>query len=251
MVDGWTDKKKRSILNLLVNSLKGTFFLKSVDASDMLESPEKLFKMMDAIVEEVGEENVVQIVTDSTPYFKAAGDMLMKKRTRLYWTPCATHCIEIMLEDYEKKIPIYEEIIKKGKKITTFIYSSSSLITLLHKFTKGAGLVRRGITRCVTSYLTLGRLYENKGALRKMFTSKEWKSSQFAKTSVGKYAEDVVLDKVFWENVMICLKGANPLIDVLRLVNSIDEPATGFIYKAKEQAKEEIQRSLSKGGTER
>jgi hypothetical protein len=251
MVDGWTDKKKRSILNLLVNSLKGTFFLKSVDATDMLESPQKLFKMMDDIVEEVGEENVVQIVTDGTPYYKAAGEMLMEKRTRLYWTPCVTHCIEMMLENYEKKIPIYEEIITKGKKITTFIYSRSSLITLLHKFTKGVGLVRQGITRCVTSYLTLGRLYEKKGALRKMFTSKEWKSSQFAKTSVGKYAEDVVLDKVFWENVMICLKGANPLIDVLRLVNSIDEPATGFIYRAKEQAKEEIQRSLSKGGTER
>ncbi|GAU49016.1 hypothetical protein TSUD_285020 [Trifolium subterraneum] len=249
MVDGWTDKKKRSILNLLVNSLKGTFFLKSVDASDMLESPEKLFKMMDDIVEEVGEDNVVQIVTDVTPYYKAAGKMLMEKRTRLYWTPCATHCIEMMLNDYEK-IPIYEEIITKGKKITTFIYSRSSLITLLHKFTKGVGLVRQGITRCVTSYLTLGRLYEKNEALRKMFTSKEWTSSQFAKTSVGKYAEDVVLDKVFWENVMICLNGANPLVDVLRLVNSIDEPATGFIYKAKEQAKEEIQRNLSKGGIE-
>jgi hypothetical protein len=84
MVDGWTDKKKRSILNLLVNSLKGTFFLKSVDATDMLESPQKLFKMMDDIVEEVGEENVVQIVTDGTPYYKAAGEMLMEKRTRLY-----------------------------------------------------------------------------------------------------------------------------------------------------------------------
>ncbi|PNX62104.1 HAT family dimerization domain containing protein, partial [Trifolium pratense] len=50
--------------------------------------------MMDDIVEEVGEENVVQVVTFISPAFKAAGEMLMAKRTRLYWTPCATHCIE-------------------------------------------------------------------------------------------------------------------------------------------------------------
>ena len=132
------------------------------------------------------------------------------------------------MEDYEK-IPVYEETITKGKKITTFIYSRDSLISLLHKFTQGIDLVRQGITCC------LARLNETKGALRRMFTSK-------AKTSGGKFVEDVVLDKEFWKNVMICLKGANPLID---------EPATGFIYEAMEQAKDEIRRGLSKGGIER
>ncbi|XP_024641095.1 uncharacterized protein [Medicago truncatula] len=156
----------------------------------------------------------------------------------------------MMLEDYEKKIPVYEEIITKGKKITSFIYSRDSLISLLHKFTEGTDLVRQGITSCATTYLTLDRLQETKGALRRIFTSKAWKSSPFAKTSGGKFVEDVVLDKEFWKNVMICLKGANPLIDVLCLVNSIDEPATGFIYEAMEKAKDEIRRGLSKGGIE-
>ncbi|XP_058725529.1 uncharacterized protein LOC131596808 [Vicia villosa] len=251
MVDAWTDKKRRSILNLLVNSIKGTVFLKTIDASEMLESSKKLFKMMDDIVEEVGEENVVQIVTDYTPYYKVAGEMLMEKRTRLYWTPCVTHCIEMILEDYEKKVPLYDETIRKGKRITTFIYSRASVVSLLHNFTKGVDLVKQAITRCATSYLTLASLLENKGALRRMFTSEEWKSSQFAKTIAGRSAEDVVLDKEFWKNVTICLKGANPLIDVLRLVNSIGKPATSFIYEAMKQAKLEILKNLSKGCVER
>jgi len=41
-----------------------------------------------------------------------------------------------------------------------------------------------------------------------MFTSNEWKSSKFAKTNDGKIVEDVVLDKEFWKNVIIGLKGA-------------------------------------------
>lgn len=83
-----------------------------------------------------------------------------------------------------------------------------------------------------------------------MFTSKRWKSNEFAETKNGKFVEDLVLDKEFWKDVMICYKGANPLVQVLRLVSSIDEPAMGFIYEAMEKAKELIQR-LSKSGIER
>ena len=78
---------------------------------------------------------------------------------------------------------------QKGKKITTFIYSRSSLISLLQHFTKGRDLVRPGITRFATSFLTLGCLHENKGALIRMFTSDEWKSNKFAKTNDGKIVE--------------------------------------------------------------
>jgi len=75
-----------------------------------------------------------------------------------------------MLEDYEKKISIHEETIPKGKKITTFIYLRSSLISLLQHFTKGKDLVRPGITHFATSFLTLGCFHENKEALIIMFT---------------------------------------------------------------------------------
>jgi len=200
---------------------------------------------MDSIVEEVGEENVIQVVTDNAANYKAAGHLLMTKRKRLFWTPCAAHCVDLMLEDYEKKIPIHEETIPKGKKITTFIYSRSSLICLLQHFTKGRDLVRPGVTRFATSYLTLGCLHENKGALIRMFTSNEWKSSKFAKTNDGKIVEDVVLDKEFWKNIITCLKGALPLIEVLRLVDSDQKPTMGFIYEAMDQAKEKIQKAFN------
>ncbi|RVW89461.1 hypothetical protein CK203_046848 [Vitis vinifera] len=48
---------------------------------------------------EVGEENVVQVVTDNEASFKAAGMLLMEKRKHLFWSPCAAHCIDLMLED--------------------------------------------------------------------------------------------------------------------------------------------------------
>lgn len=66
MTDGWIDRKNITIVNFPVNGLEGTIFLKSIDASNMSKIANKVFKIMDDIMEEVGEDNVVQIVIDNT-----------------------------------------------------------------------------------------------------------------------------------------------------------------------------------------
>ncbi|KAK4284916.1 hypothetical protein QN277_001685 [Acacia crassicarpa] len=80
MTDGWTDKRRRTTINFLVNSPKGTIFLKSVDASDISKTTDKIFKMIDDVVKEVGEKHVIQVVMDNAASYKAAGEMLMEKR---------------------------------------------------------------------------------------------------------------------------------------------------------------------------
>ena len=84
MSDGWTNKKRRCFCNFLVNSPKRTVFLSSVDTSNMSKTANKVFEMLDAIVERIGEENVVQVVTDNAANYKAAGQLLMEKRKSLF-----------------------------------------------------------------------------------------------------------------------------------------------------------------------
>ena len=50
----------------------------------------------------------------------------------------------------------------------------------------------------------------------------------------------MVLDSRFWRNVLTCLKAALPLIKVLRLVDSDEQPTMGFIYPEMERAKQKI-----------
>ena len=90
MSDGWTDRKRRSICNFLVNSPKGTVFLYSLDTTEISKTAEKVFEMIDKVVDEVGEKNVVQIVTDNAANYKAIGQKLMEKRKHLYCNPCTT-----------------------------------------------------------------------------------------------------------------------------------------------------------------
>ena len=73
MSDGWTDGKGRVLVNFLVNSPKRTFFLKSIDVSDSVKNGELMFNYIDEVVKEVGEENVIQIITESALNMKNAG----------------------------------------------------------------------------------------------------------------------------------------------------------------------------------
>ena len=60
-----------------MNNHKGAVFLKFVDASYISKIVDTIFKMIDGIVEKVGEENIVQVVTDNTANYKAVGELLM------------------------------------------------------------------------------------------------------------------------------------------------------------------------------
>lgn len=65
MSDAWIDRKNRTLINFMVNCPSGTMFVKIIDASGFVKTWDKLYELLDAFVEEIGEKNVVQIVTDN------------------------------------------------------------------------------------------------------------------------------------------------------------------------------------------
>lgn len=73
MSDCWTDRKQRSIINLMVNCTKGTIFVESIDASSIVKTGERIYQMLDSFVEKIGEANVVQVITDNGSNYVLAG----------------------------------------------------------------------------------------------------------------------------------------------------------------------------------
>ena len=45
-------------------------FMESINASSMIKMGEKMFELLDKWVDQVGEENVVQVITDSHSSYK-------------------------------------------------------------------------------------------------------------------------------------------------------------------------------------
>jgi hypothetical protein len=112
----------------------------------MSKTADKVFEILDAIVERIGEENVVQVVTDNAANYKTMGQLLIEKRKSFFLTPCVAHCIDLILEDFEKKLEVHQVTIAKGRRITSYIYSRTILISMLRHFTKRRDLIRHAAT---------------------------------------------------------------------------------------------------------
>ncbi|KAK3225071.1 hypothetical protein Dsin_004933 [Dipteronia sinensis] len=162
----------------------GPFFLKSIDASDRVKDAEYLFMLLDGVVEEIGEKLIMQVVTDNASAYKAARKMLMEKRKHLYWTPCAAHCLDLMLEKLGE-LTQQKNALQKAKKVSNFIYNHGWVLELMRKFAK-RDIVRPAATRFATAYLTLESLSGVKEALQRMFVSRQWNSCRWANKSDGK-----------------------------------------------------------------
>eukprot|EP00253_Pinus_taeda_P014426 PITA_14426 len=120
----------------------------------MVKDAQFQFCLLDEVVMEVGVENVVQVITNNVSNYIATRKMLEKKHHTIWWSPCAAHCLDLMLEDIGK-IEWVKKCVEATKSITRYIYNHSWVLNLMRKQTGGKELVRSAIIRFSTNFLSL------------------------------------------------------------------------------------------------
>ncbi|GJM98369.1 hypothetical protein PR202_ga15376 [Eleusine coracana subsp. coracana] len=229
------------IINFLVYCPQGTMFLKSVDTS--AENTD-LLEIFDEVIRDVGSENIVQFITDIDARYKAAVKTLEERYGTFVWSPCAARCIDLMLENFAdaKYFPMVNETLEKARKITKFIYNHAWVLSLMRKeFTNGRDLCRPAISRFATHFLSLQCIVKFEKELRQMVSCNKWVKSTYAKGGPGKDVSAIILKDVdFWAHCKEVVKVTEPLLRVLRLVDSNENPSMGYLYEAMEKAKESI-----------
>ncbi|GLT50566.1 hypothetical protein SLA2020_240440 [Shorea laevis] len=134
MADSWYDAEGRTIINFLASCPNGVYFVSSVDATDIIADASSLFKLLDKVVEEVGEENVVQVITKNISSFRNAGKMLEEKRRNLFWTPCKEverivlnvtfwKKMQYVKKSLEPVAEVLEKMVTDGSQSIPFIYN--------------------------------------------------------------------------------------------------------------------------------
>jgi len=122
MSDAWTNRKQRCLINFLVSSLVWIMFVKSINGSNIVKIRKK--SIWDAWFS----------CGENMSNYVLACKLLEEKKPHLYRTPCATHCIDLMLENIGK-LPLIKKTIQRGVSLVGFIYSHSSTFNLLRQFT--------------------------------------------------------------------------------------------------------------------
>ena len=84
MCDGLSSRTRKPIINFMIYCDRSMMYHSSVDTTNIPKTADYIFSLMDKVVKEVGEENVVQVVTDNKASFKVVGMFFMEKRKHLF-----------------------------------------------------------------------------------------------------------------------------------------------------------------------
>ncbi|KMT08139.1 hypothetical protein BVRB_6g143860 [Beta vulgaris subsp. vulgaris] len=96
--DGWTDRQKRPLINVMAASGGSSMFLKAFDTSGNLKDADYVASLFQEVIDKERADNIVQIITDNAGNFKAAGLSIEAKYSHIFWIPCVVHTLNLALK---------------------------------------------------------------------------------------------------------------------------------------------------------
>lgn len=241
LVDAWSDRRQRCLVNVYVHSQLGTRFVHFVaTAKHCIEF--YLVELIANCVKSVGPKNVVQVVCDGTPFCVKACESIQEDWPHMFQTPCTSYLIDKIL-DSVCALPGAKSVLFKAKALVGFIYNHKSSLRLLKRVIGKKGLVRVGVTRPTTTFFVLRRLLIVKSKLVNMFTEHECKGYKWWGHPNVDEIIGVVHKSEFWRDLYLTFRVMDPLIKVLYVVHGLKVPPMGFIYAAMQHAKDEIRKA--------
>nr|XP_043635943.1 uncharacterized protein LOC122607087 [Erigeron canadensis]XP_043635948.1 uncharacterized protein LOC122607087 [Erigeron canadensis] len=239
IVETWTDNKSRALINFLISSPSSTFFHKSVDASSYFKSTKFLADLFDSVIQDFGPDNIVQIILDNTLNCTSIVNHISETYGTIFVSPCASQCLNAILKEFSN-IDWVNRCILQAQVISKFIYNQSSLLDMMKKFTAGEDIIKTGITKYVSHFLSLRSMLKQRSRLKHMFNSPEFTNNPaYANKSQGMTCIGLLDDNEFWRTVEECVAVSEPFLKVMREVSS-GKPAVGLIYELMTKAKESI-----------
>ncbi|XP_061956185.1 uncharacterized protein LOC133678042 [Populus nigra] len=239
IADTWTDNKSRALINFLVSSPSRTFFHKSVDASSIFKNTKCLADLFDSVIQDFGAENVVQIIMDSSFNYTGIGNHILQNYGTIFVSPCASQCLNLILEEFSK-VDWVNKCILQAQTISKLIYNSVSILDLMKKFTGGQELIKTGITKPVSNFLSLQSMLKQRSRLKQMLNSPEFSmNSSYANNPKNIACIAIIEDGDFWRAVEESVAISEPFLKVMREVSG-GKPAVGSIYELMTRAKESI-----------
>lgn len=133
--DGWTDPACHPIINFIVSSLNGPVFLKSMDALRKYKDAQYMDDLFIKVIEDVGVDSCVQIVTDNAPVCKVVGMIVEAKYPQGFWTPCIVHFLNLALNTIASNLPWIGRAIEDARHIRNFVQNHTNALTIYKEYT--------------------------------------------------------------------------------------------------------------------
>ncbi|CAI7824773.1 unnamed protein product, partial [Closterium sp. NIES-54] len=159
--DMMTDVAGRAQANIMFINDFGAVFLESVDCDMLKKTGTYIAGMLKPVVEKVGPNKVVAFCTDGGSNYAKAGRKLLEEWPHIEHVPCATHVLDLMMEDFGK-LTWAKTVVERTDKMNTFICNHHVTRAFLRNPAnhggKGLQALKPAGTHFGTRYISVSRL---------------------------------------------------------------------------------------------
>ena len=180
----------------------------------------------------------MQVVTDNASNCQAMGRMVEAEFPKIVWTPCASHCLDLLMEDMGK-LPWMKEVVGEALSIVTFFTTKHKVLSMYRSHSK-LELKKPSSTRFAYIWLLLERLYDVKSALRQTVVSTMWNEWDEAGSQEARDMQRKCLNENFWMRVRAIVVAITPYYRTLRMTD-MEGATLGLLIHFMREAKVELE----------
>ena len=132
--DGWTDPARHPIINFMVSSLNGLVLLKTMDTLGGYKDAQFVGELFIKVIEDVGVDSCVQIITNNAPVGKVASMIVEAKYPQVFWTPYIVHSLNLTLKSIASDVLWIGNIIEDARHIRNFVQNHTNALTIYKEY---------------------------------------------------------------------------------------------------------------------
>ena len=158
----------------------------------------------------------------------------------IVWTPCASHSIDLLMEDIGA-LPWVEEVVKEALTIVTFFTTKHKVLAIYREHSK-LELKKPSSTRFAYTWLLLDRLLEVKPFLRQCVVSTMWNEWDESGSQEARDMQRQCLNEAFWVRAWAIVIAITPYYRALRMTD-MEGATLGLLVHFMREAREELSKS--------
>ncbi|KAK1591824.1 hypothetical protein Q3G72_014238 [Acer saccharum] len=229
--DGWSDSQMRPLINFMAVTDGQPMFLKAVDCSGIIKDKFFIANLLTEVINEIGHEKVVQVVTDNATNCKATGQIIEGCYPAIVWTPCVVHTLNLALKNIcaaantENNYLAYKEcnwitdVVGDVSQIKNFIMNHGMRLAIFNEFVS-LKLISVAKTRFASVIVMLKRFKLIKSGLQAMVISDKWSCYKEDDVDKAKFVKDQILDDFWWDSIDFIMSFTNPIYDMIRICDT-------------------------------
>ncbi|CAM8990676.1 unnamed protein product [Rhodiola kirilowii] len=241
VTDGWSDPQRRPLINFMACCESGLMFIKAVNCAGEVKDQEFIANILREVIDEVGHQNVVQVITGNASNCKGAGEIIEGIYPHIYWTPCVVHTLNLALKNIcaARNLMNNEETYAECHWITevhgdvvqikNFIVDHGKCLSIYSRFTP-LKLLSVGETRFASIVIMLKRFKLVKRVLEGMVTCDQWTSCRDDDQGKARFMREKILDEYWWDKLNYILSIKSPIYDMIRVCDT-DQPCLHLVYE--------------------